>query len=138
MVVSASRRAGENDQRTCHHFGGECQGHCRTAFVQRGRTAGPPARAGLCALRGAGHRDQCRGFNSAFNPKNLQINDGRFSSLIATGLPLGALGTTVKEDIERIEVILGPSSALYGPNAHNGLLNTITKDPRSTKAPLSP
>jgi len=71
-----------------------------------------------------------RGFNSAFNPKNLQINDGRFSSLIATGLPLGALSTTVKEDIERIEVILGPSSALYGPNAHNGLLNTITKDPR--------
>lgn len=71
-----------------------------------------------------------RGFNSAFNPKNLQINDGRFSTLIATGLPLGALSTTVKEDIERIEVILGPSSALYGPNAHNGLINTITKDPR--------
>lgn len=71
-----------------------------------------------------------RGFNSAFNPKNLQINDGRLSSLIATGLPLGALSTTVKEDIERIEVVLGPSSALYGPNAHNGLLNTITKDPR--------
>ena len=74
-----------------------------------------------------------RGFNSAFNPKNLQINDNRFSSLIATGLPLGALGTTVKEDIERIEVILGPSSALYGPNAHNGLLNTITKDPRNSE-----
>ena len=72
-----------------------------------------------------------RGFNSAFNPKNLQINDGRLSSLIATGLPLGALSTTVKEDVERIEVVLGPSSALYGPNAHNGLLNTITKDPRT-------
>lgn len=74
-----------------------------------------------------------RGFNSAFNPKNLQINDNRFSTLIATGLPLGALSTTVKEDIERIEVILGPSSALYGPNAHNGLINTITKDPRTSE-----
>lgn len=74
-----------------------------------------------------------RGFNSAFNPKNLQINDNRLSTLIATGLPLGALSTTVKEDVERIEVILGPSSALYGPNAHNGLLNTITKDPRSSE-----
>ena len=72
-----------------------------------------------------------RGFNSAFNPKNLQLNDGRFSTLIATGLPLGALGTVVKEDIERIEVVLGPSSALYGPNAHNGLVNTISKDPRA-------
>ena len=72
-----------------------------------------------------------RGFNSAFNPKNLQINDGRLSSLVATGLPLGALSTTVKEDVERIEVVLGPSSALYGPNAHNGLLNTVTTDPRA-------
>ncbi|MCB9275508.1 MAG: TonB-dependent receptor [Lewinellaceae bacterium] len=74
-----------------------------------------------------------RGFNSAFNAKNLQINDGRLSSLIATGLPLGALSTTVKEDVERVEVVLGPSSALYGPNAHNGLLNTITKDPRTSQ-----
>jgi outer membrane receptor for ferrienterochelin and colicins len=74
-----------------------------------------------------------RGFNSAFNPKNLQINDSRLSTLIATGLPLGALSTTVKEDVERVEVILGPSSALYGPNAHNGLLNTITKDPRTSE-----
>lgn len=74
-----------------------------------------------------------RGFNSAFNPKNLQLNDNRLTTLIATGLPLGALSTTIKEDIERVEVILGPSSALYGPNAHNGLLNTITKDPRTSQ-----
>ncbi|RMI26225.1 MAG: TonB-dependent receptor [Calditrichaeota bacterium] len=71
-----------------------------------------------------------RGFNSAFNAKNLQMNDSRISTLIATGLPLGPLATTVKEDIDRIEVILGPSGALYGPNAHNGLVNIITKDPR--------
>ncbi len=72
-----------------------------------------------------------RGFNSAFNPKNLQMNDARLSTLIATGLPLGPLTTTVKEDVERVEVVLGPSAALYGPNAHNGLVNTLTKDPRS-------
>ena len=74
-----------------------------------------------------------RGFNSAFNPKNLQINDYRLSTLIATGLPLGNLSTLVKEDIERVEIVLGPSSALYGPNAGNGLVNTITKDPRSSE-----
>jgi outer membrane receptor for ferrienterochelin and colicins len=74
-----------------------------------------------------------RGFSSAFNPKNLQLNDGRFSTLVATGLPFGALGTVVKEDIDRIEVVLGPSSALYGPNAHNGLVNTISKDPRTSE-----
>ncbi len=71
-----------------------------------------------------------RGFNSNFNSKNLQVNDGRFSNLIATGLPFGPLSTVVKEDIERFEVILGPNATLYGPNAHNGLINTITKDPR--------
>jgi len=74
-----------------------------------------------------------RGFNSNFNSKNLQINDGRYATLIATGLPLGPLSTIIKEDVERIEVILGPNAALYGPNAHNGLVNTITKDPRSSE-----
>lgn len=71
-----------------------------------------------------------RGFNSNFNAKNLQVTDGRFSTLVATGLPLGPLSSTIKEDIEQVELILGPNSTLYGPNAHNGLLNTITKDPR--------
>lgn len=74
-----------------------------------------------------------RGFNSNFNAKNLQVTDGRFSTLVATGLPFGPLSPQIKEDIERVEVILGPNSALYGPNAHNGLVNIITKDPRSSE-----
>ena len=74
-----------------------------------------------------------RGFNSNFNAKNLQVNDGRFASLIATGLPLGPLTTQIKEDVERVEVILGPNAALFGPNAHNGLVHTITKDPRTSE-----
>jgi len=74
-----------------------------------------------------------RGFNSNFNAKNLQVTDGRFSTLVATGLPFGPLNTVVKEDIERVEVILGPNSTMYGPNAHNGLVNTITKDPRTSE-----
>ncbi|MEP0368610.1 MAG: TonB-dependent receptor [Cyclobacteriaceae bacterium] len=74
-----------------------------------------------------------RGFNSNFNAKNAQVTDGRFSSLVATGLPFGPLSPQIKEDIERVEVILGPNSALYGPNAHNGLVNIITKDPRSSQ-----
>ena len=74
-----------------------------------------------------------RGFNSAFNSKNLQVEDGRISSLIATGLPFGSFTTIVRDDIKRTEIILGPNAALYGPNAHNGLVNTITKDPRSSE-----
>lgn len=74
-----------------------------------------------------------RGFNSNFNAKNLQVADGRLATLIATGLPLGPLNTQIKEDIERIEVVMGPNSALYGPNAHNGLVHIISKDPRSSE-----
>jgi len=70
-----------------------------------------------------------RGFNSAFNPKMLQLDDNRYSTLIATGLAFGPMSPIIKEDIERIETVLGPSSALYGPNALNGLINTITKSP---------
>ncbi len=36
-------------------------------------------------------------------------------------------------DVERIEVIRGPSSALYGPNAVAGVINIITKTPESNK-----
>ncbi|MGM0532699.1 MAG: TonB-dependent receptor [Bacteroidota bacterium] len=74
-----------------------------------------------------------RGFNSAFNTKVLQMTDGRLSTLIATELPFGLMEPKIKEDIDRTEVILGPSAALYGPNAHNGLINTISKDPRETE-----
>jgi iron complex outermembrane recepter protein len=42
-------------------------------------------------------------------------------------LPIGV------EDIERIEVVRGPSSALYGPNAVSGVINFITKEAESQK-----
>ena len=70
-----------------------------------------------------------RGFNSAFNSKNLQITDDRVSTLIATGLPFGTFSTVIKEDIQQVEILLGPNGTLYGPNAHNGLVNTISKNP---------
>ncbi len=74
-----------------------------------------------------------RGFNSAFNSKNLQVTDDRLSTLIATGLPMGSFSTVTKDDIERVEILLGPNGTLYGPNAHNGLVSTITKNPRRSE-----
>lgn len=74
-----------------------------------------------------------RGFNSAFNSKNLQVTDDRISMLIATGLPFGTFSTVTKDDIERVEILLGPNGTLYGPNAHNGLVSTITKNPRTSE-----
>ncbi len=42
-------------------------------------------------------------------------------------LPIGL------DDIDRIEVVRGPSSALYGPNAVSGVINIITKKQDSKK-----
>jgi len=72
-----------------------------------------------------------RGFHSAFNNKILQLVDGRISTAALSGnLPVVSRGTMIKDDIERFEVVLGPQSALYGPNALNAVFNAITKDPR--------
>ncbi len=70
-----------------------------------------------------------RGFNAAFNARNLLMVDGRLSNLIAVGLPYLQLTSATKEDIDQIEIALGPSSALYGFGASNGLVNIKTKDP---------
>jgi iron complex outermembrane receptor protein len=72
-----------------------------------------------------------RGFHSAFNNKVFQLVDGRNSMAALSGsLPVMNRGTIIKDDIERLEIVLGPQTALYGPNAHNAIFNTITKDPR--------
>jgi outer membrane receptor protein involved in Fe transport len=73
-----------------------------------------------------------RGFNNAFNNKVLEIVDGRNNTAAVSGnLPIYNNGTMNKEDILRYEVVTGPQTALYGPNALNLVLNTITKDPRT-------
>lgn len=38
------------------------------------------------------------------------------------------------ENVDRIEVIRGPGSALYGGNAMGGVINIITRDPEKTEA----
>lgn len=53
---------------------------------------------------------------------------GRTGYLI-DGVPVTPFLSTVvnNNDIERVEVLLGPSSALYGPNAMGGVINLITR-----------
>ena len=75
-----------------------------------------------------------RGMNNAFNNKVFQIADNRNSITPLSGsLPMQNGFTLQKDDIERIEVALGPQTALYGPNAHNAIINFITRDPRTSQ-----
>jgi len=70
-----------------------------------------------------------RGFNNNFNTRLLQMKDGRVAQLPGTGLPQGNFLPTSELDVEQVEVVVGPASALYGPNAHTGVVNVITKTP---------
>ena len=71
-----------------------------------------------------------RGFNSSFNNRFLMVEDGRISVLPENGLPVGQFTATPKVDIAGMEVLVGPGSALYGPDASSGVLSLSTKDPR--------
>ena len=48
---------------------------------------------------------------------------------LAAGRNSANLFPTTNEDIEKIEFVLGPGAALYGPNSANGVLNIITRSP---------
>lgn len=71
-----------------------------------------------------------RGFNSSFNNRFLMVEDGRIAVLPENGLPVGQFTPTPKVDLAGIEVLVGPGSALYGPDASSGVLSLTTKDPR--------
>jgi len=77
-----------------------------------------------------------RGFGSRLSRAMLVMIDGR-----AVYTPLFA-GTywevqdTLLEDVERIEVVLGPGGTLWGANAVNGIVNIITKAAQETQGGL--
>lgn len=102
------------------------------------RTAGGPSYlSALSRVKGidfsdAGITDQrisARGFATQFNSRMLTMVDGRLAMLPGNGLPQGNLLPTTQLDMKAVEVVVGPASALYGPNAHTGVVNVVTKTP---------
>ncbi|RMF52740.1 MAG: TonB-dependent receptor, partial [Bacteroidetes bacterium] len=70
-----------------------------------------------------------RGFNSTTNTRFVQRLDGIEMQAPALNFPVGAISNTGDLDIESIEILPGPASALYGPNAFSGIMNVYSKDP---------
>lgn len=74
-----------------------------------------------------------RGLDKALNNRTLVLLDGKtvmngyFDFVTWESIPV------TLEEVDRIEVVEGPASALYGPNAENGVINIITKTPRQLK-----
>ena len=77
----------------------------------------------------SGAQINARGFDGAYNSRFRQFSDGLYLGESVTGQVYSLLSGPPKEAISRIEVLFGPQSALYGPDASQGLLNIITKHP---------
>lgn len=77
-----------------------------------------------------------RGFNGPSGTSSgvLLLVDGRQTYLDMTGENNWDNLPVALEDIERVEIIRGPGSFLYGPNALHGVVNVITKRPSETMA----
>ncbi len=78
-----------------------------------------------------------RGFNARYSNKVLVLIDGRtvytpsFSGVYWEHLDIPL------EDIDRIEVIRGPGSTVWGANAVNGVISIFTKSSRETQGGLA-
>jgi vitamin B12 transporter len=90
----------------------------RQAGIEIGRSGGPGQPASLFV----------RGGNSNYTLlliDGVRVNEG--------ALGLAAFNNVAPEMIERIEVVEGPRSALYGADAIGGVINLITRQPGPTQ-----
>ena len=70
-----------------------------------------------------------RGFNNIFSGAVMYLTDFRIARVPSLRANISHLNPTVPTDIGRIEVVLGPGSAVYGPNTANGVVHQITTSP---------
>jgi len=70
-----------------------------------------------------------RGFNNIFSTATMVIVDNRIASIPSLRVNAYQMIPSSNLDIERMEVVRGPGSALYGPNAADGVFAIFTKSP---------
>src|SRR5690554_5179135 len=109
----------------------------RSAFFLKNPT--PNLFEGLQNVNGVRPQVNC----SVCNTGDIHINglEGPYTFVLIDGMPIVSGLSTVyglsgipNSLIERIEVVKGPASSLYGSEAVGGLINVITKNPKN--APL--
>lgn len=70
-----------------------------------------------------------RGFGATGNPRTVQMVDGMDNQAPGLNFPLDNIIGMSELDVESVEVLPGAASALYGPNAVNGLILMNSKSP---------
>lgn len=73
-----------------------------------------------------------RGFNNVFSGSLLMLTDNRIASVPSLRLNAANFVPSTDLDLERIEFVLGPGAALYGPNSASGVMHMITSSPIDT------
>ncbi len=74
-----------------------------------------------------------RGLRSDLNTRTLLLIDGvEENELWSQSTEIGGQYPLI--NVERVEVVYGPASTMYGPSAFAGVINVITKDPESLLA----
>jgi len=72
-----------------------------------------------------------RGYRAISNDRTLLLIDGiEENDLVSNNIPISRQYPI--SDIERVEVIYGPASTMYGANAFSGVINVITKSQKAS------
>ena len=90
----------------------------------------------VAEINGSTWAISARGFNAQYSNKLLVMIDGR---IVYTPNFAGVYWDTLDlplEDIDRIEVIRGPGSSVWGANAVNGVISIFTKAAADTRGGL--
>ena len=81
-----------------------------------------------------------RGFNNAFSGATYTLVDYRQAAVPSLNVNIYSIMPNQPTDLERVEVVRGPGSALYGPGVDAGVVHFLTRDPftsRGTTVALS-
>jgi outer membrane receptor protein involved in Fe transport len=70
-----------------------------------------------------------RGFNSTSPVRSLQVIDGVDNQSPGLNFSLGNFLGSSELDVLKVDIVQGASSAFYGPNAFNGVIDMRTKSP---------
>ncbi|OJW82328.1 MAG: hypothetical protein BGO69_17210 [Bacteroidetes bacterium 46-16] len=70
-----------------------------------------------------------RGFSSTSPVRSLQLIDGVDNQSPGLNFSLGNFLGASELDVQKVELIVGASSAFYGPNAFNGVISMTTRSP---------
>lgn len=73
-----------------------------------------------------------RGFNSSLNRRILTLIDGRDPAIAFLGAQEWGAVSFPLDEMQSVELVRGPGSALYGANAFSGVLNMTTRMPKDT------